>query len=347
MANFFVGFFNLWGMPFFFLMAGATSWFSLRRRTPGRYVGERVTRLLIPFIIGSIVLTPIQAYYELTHIGWWKGGSIVEFILSPEARTYYYTEFHTLTLSPGILGVVGYHLWFVGFLFAYALIALPVFFWLKGDSGKRFVASLARLAKWRGGLLVFVIPLVFVRFMLPPGFPSEQDMANFVLLLLFFVSGYILVADERFMRAIRRDWLLHLILGIPGTLFFFSSAFGVPVSDWMVSPGTLGFYVSWTVYGINGWCWAMVVFFVGMRFLDYTNKRLQYAREASYPFFMIHQPVIIFIAFYAVQWEVDLLIKLLVVVIGSFAVSLGLYELLVRRIDPVRALFGMKPRKNA
>ena len=43
LATFFVGFFNLWGMPFFFLMAGATSWFSLQRRTPGRYVKERVT----------------------------------------------------------------------------------------------------------------------------------------------------------------------------------------------------------------------------------------------------------------------------------------------------------------
>jgi len=86
------------------------------------------------------------------------------------------------------------------------------------------------------------------------------------------------------------------------------------------------------------------MFYVGMRFLDYTNKWLQYGREASYPFFMIHQPVVIFIAFYAVQWEVDLLIKLLVDVISSFVVSLSLYELLVRRINPVRALFGMKPR---
>ena len=44
------------------------------------------------------------------------------------------------------------------------------------------------------------------------------------------------------------------------------------------------------------------------------------------------------------QWEVSLLIKLLVVVIGSFALSVGTYELLVRRINPVRALFGMQPR---
>jgi hypothetical protein len=54
--------------------------------------------------------------------------------------------------------------------------------------------------------------------------------------------------------------------------------------------------------------------------------------------------VIILIAFYVVQWQVHLLIKMLVVVIGSFAVSLGLYELLVRRINPVRTLFGMRPR---
>ena len=344
--NFFVGFFNLWGMPFFFLMAGTTSWFSLRRRTAGRYIRERVTRLLIPFIIGSIVLTPIQAYYELTHKGWWKEGSIVEFILSTEARTYFYTEFHPITLGPGIFGRLGYHLWFVGFLFAFSLIVLPLFLWLNQDSGKRFVGSLARLAKWRGGLLVFVIPLVLVRFVLQRGFTGEHDLADFVYNLLFFVSGYILIADERFMRAIRRDWLLHLILGIPCTLFFFSTAAGVPVSDWLASSGTPGFYVSWIVWGINSWCWTMVVFYVGMRFLGYTNKWLQYSREASYPFFIVHQPVIIFIAFYAVQWEVNLLIKLLVVVIGSFAVSLGLYELLVRRINPVRALFGMKPTKR-
>ncbi len=144
LATFSVGFFNLWGMPFFFLMAGATSWFSLRRRTPDRYVGERVTQLLIPFIIGSIVLTPIQAYYELTHKGWWKGGSIVEFILSPEARTYFYTGYNPISISPQIFGDVGYHLWFVGFLFSFALIALPVFLRLKQDAGKRFAAPLAR-----------------------------------------------------------------------------------------------------------------------------------------------------------------------------------------------------------
>jgi peptidoglycan/LPS O-acetylase OafA/YrhL len=343
LATFYIGFFNLWGMPFFFLMAGATSWFSLRRRKPGRYIRERVTRLLIPFIVGSIVLTPIQAYYEFTHKGWWKGSSLVEFIFSTEARTYFFTEYNSITFSPEIFGDLGYHLWFVGFLFAFSLVALPLFWWLNQDSGKQFVASLARLAHWRGALLLFVIPLILIGYFLQPFVSGYTGWATFFFLLVFFIFGYILIADERFMRAIRRDWGIHLILGIACTLFFFSVAADVPVWDWLVSPGTAWFYISWAAWGINSWCWTMFMIYIGMRYLDTTNKWLQYGREASYPFFFIHQPVIIFLAFYVVQWDVNLLVKLLVVVIGSFALSLSFYELLIRRINPVRALFGMKP----
>lgn len=346
LVTFFGGFFILWGMPFFFLMAGATSWLSLRRRTPGRYVRERVTRLLIPFIVGAIVLTPIQAYYELTHVGWWKGGSIVEFILSTDARTYFYAELNPIILSPETFSNVGYHLWFVGFLFSFALIALPVFMWLNGESGKRSVALSVRVAKWRGGLLVFVIPLIVIRFILQPFFPEYTGWSDFFFNLFFFISGYILIADERFMRAIRRDWLLHLILGLACTIFFFSVAAGVPVYDWLVAPGTPGFYVSHTVWSINSWCWTMVVFYVGMEFLDTPSKWLQYGREASYAFFFFHQPAIIFIAFYAVQWETGITLKLLVVVLGSLLVTLGLVELLIKRIGAVRGLFGMKPKRS-
>jgi peptidoglycan/LPS O-acetylase OafA/YrhL len=195
---------------------------------------------------------------------------------------------------------------------------------------------------------LFVIPLVLARFLLQRGTPSDDyNLPDFVYYLLFFVSGYILIADERFMRAIRRDRLLHLILGIACTLFFFSIAVGVPVEDWIGSPGTPEFYLTWILHGFNGWCWTMVVFYVGVRFLNTSNKWLKYGREASYPFFMVHQPAILFIAFYAVQWEVALPIKLLAVVIGAFALALGLYEALIRRIDPVRWLFGMKPRRRA
>jgi hypothetical protein len=54
--------------------------------------------------------------------------------------------------------------------------------------------------------------------------------------------------------------------------------------------------------------------------------------------------VIMAIAFYAVQWDAGIPVKLLTVVLGSFAVTLAIYELIIRRIGPLRALFGMKAR---
>jgi hypothetical protein len=338
------GFFSLWGMPFFFFMAGATTWFSLSRSNVGQYIRARVKRLLIPFVIGSIILTPIQAYFAFVHRGWWQGG-FIDFVLSGEMRSAYYFLYHPLTFGPEFFGRVGYHLWFIAFLFLFALIALPVFLWLKKEAGKRLVASFTWLAKRRIGILVFVIPMVLARFVLQRGIPSgDYGWADFVYYLFFFVSGYIIITDNRFSQAIRRDWAIYLILGILCTLFFilmFEDAWA-----WMGSPGTPGFYLSWTVHGIHSWCWIMVMFRIGMRFLAHTSKRLEYLREAVYPVFIVHQPAIVFIAFYAVQWDVSLMVKLLITVIGTLAISLGFYEFLVRRIGPVRVLFGMKSRKS-
>jgi hypothetical protein len=57
-------FLSMWGMPFFFMLAGAGTWFALQRRTARQYVSERLYRLLIPFIAGSILFTPLEYYCE-------------------------------------------------------------------------------------------------------------------------------------------------------------------------------------------------------------------------------------------------------------------------------------------
>jgi hypothetical protein len=40
-------------------------------------------------------------------------------------------------------------------------------------------------------------------------------------------------------------------------------------------------------------------------------------------------------------------LKLLVIVLGSFIITLGLCEGILRRVKPARALFGMKPSPQA
>jgi glucan biosynthesis protein C len=334
---------GLWGMPFFFLVAGAGSWFALERRTARQYISERFKRLLIPFIVGTALFSPIQMYLE------WKN-KFQNGLLSIPFQQYVDNEFqpfNPLTLhypgfTPGWFGF-GFHLWFLAFLFFFALITLPLFRWLKSEAGKRLVTRMANLSEKRGGILLFVIPLAVVQFILEPIFPKEHDWGDFILQMCFFIVGYVLYADPRFIRAIRRDWWLLLTLGmviVLGLLGMYMAE--LPVLAWSETPYTLEFYFIFSVVTCVAVCFTLTMLFVGMRFLDFTNKWLRYAQEAVLPFFILHQPVIVVLAFFVVQWEASIAVKLPIVVLGSFVISLGLYEALIRHVGPMRALFGMK-----
>jgi peptidoglycan/LPS O-acetylase OafA/YrhL len=92
------------------------------------------------------------------------------------------------------------------------------------------------------------------------------------------------------------------------------------------------------------WGWALDALYLAMKYLNFSNTLLAYGNENILPFYLLHQPVIIVIAYIVVQWEVNLWVKLLVILIASFFITLGLVELLIRPFKPMRRLFGMKSR---
>ncbi len=65
MVSFFILLLALWTMPLFLLLSGVGSWCALESRTSGRYVLDRVKRLLIPlYTVRAFVLLPPQLYWE-------------------------------------------------------------------------------------------------------------------------------------------------------------------------------------------------------------------------------------------------------------------------------------------
>jgi glucan biosynthesis protein C len=58
---------------------------------------------------------------------------------------------------------------------------------------------------------------------------------------------------------------------------------------------------------------------------------------------VLHQTAIVVIGFYVVQWEVETLVKYLVISFAALLITLLLYDLGVRRTAVTRLLFGMKP----
>jgi len=142
---------------------------------------------------------------------------------------------------------------------------------------------------------------------------------------------------------VRRDWWLLLALGTAIVLALLGMYLaGLPVMTWGLDPSYPQFYWILSLTTLIALCYTLTMLFVGMRFLDFTNKWLRYGQEAALPFFVFHQPAIVVIAFFVVQWNAGILTKLPIVVLSSFVVSIGLYELIARRSRPLRLVFGMK-----
>lgn len=327
-----------WGLPLFFMVAGAGSKFSLRRRTSRQFARERVMRLGIPFVVGSVLLTPIQLYLEAVHKGEYEG-SFLGFV--PEMLSGLAPSHWNLPL---VLTEWGLHLWFLAFLFLYSMLALPVFEWFRGDSGQAFIARLASLADHRGGLLAFVIPLTLVRIAIQPFFPQEHGWLDFTYSFVFFVMGYVIYSDDRFLPAIRRDRWLLLGCGLAGIAG--GGAMGAIAGDELFE-WTSNFTIPWSpvvmlTFALTAWGLSLFVLDVARTHWNTPGRVLTYGNQSIMPFYLLHQPAIIVIAFYVVQWDAGLLTKMGVVVVGSFVATLALYELLVRRVAPVRTLLGVK-----
>lgn len=343
----FLLFLGPFGMPLFFMMAGASSRFALMRRTGSQYARERVQRLVFPFIVGVIVLTPIEFYIQWIYNGIFEG-SFWSFL--PEfVRSLLHLPLSEL-INPAIFETYGFHLWFLGFLFSFSMISLPIFLWLKGDRGTRFIASLTKLWDRRGGMYIFVIPIMLARLILQPFFPEYTSWADFTFFLFYFIYGYIIYSDKRFMAVVNRDWKLALGTGIVSTIGMIGIAAVLEatqpglVNEWYVNREYLGFYVTWILISLNSWSWVIVALYVAKQKLNFRNNLLEYGQEALLPFYVLHQLVIFIFAFYILRWDAGILAKLSALTLSSFILTLALHEFVIKRLKPTRALFGMKPR---
>jgi fucose 4-O-acetylase-like acetyltransferase len=183
----------LWFMPLFFLLAGAASWFALRRRSGGQYVKERFKRLLIPCIFGILVIVPLQIYFRLRTGGY------------SESYIQFYPKFFDPAYTGGSFDMG--HLWFIFFLFFFSLLALPLFLYLKRESGQRLMAKLAGFLTFPGAIFLLALPIAAADYVMLNSYPNP------IYFITFFLYGYILMADPRLEEVIDRHKGIALIAG--------------------------------------------------------------------------------------------------------------------------------------
>jgi glucans biosynthesis protein C len=327
-----------WGMTLFFFLAGASSWFALESRKTGQFISERFKRLIIPFIVGFILLSPPQAYLLSLSQGLYHG-TFLQFI------PYFFVHIH-ISWNPQWIAAYGYHLWFLAFLFFVSLLTLPALLLLKQKRGLAFIARLAAFCNKPAGLFVFVVPIALIQIALRAPFPGYQGWADFFIWLAVYTYGFILLADTRFTSAIQKQGKLALFVGIICLLtMLIANAAGV-LNTWEnISNYTVGYVLYQILRSMTTWSWMIFVLYFGMNLFNFRNKIIDYLNEAVLPFYVLHHPVIVVIAFYTIPWDIHIGIKFLFVSTAALIATLVLYDLLIRRWKITRWLFGMKPLK--
>jgi surface polysaccharide O-acyltransferase-like enzyme len=160
---------------------------------------------------------------------------------------------------------------------------------------------------------------------------------NPIYYLVVFITGYLLMTDERYQKAIDRDWPWMLVLGV---ILETMRQTGLPVT----ADNTLARALRDVAMEFNSWVWVLAILGIGHRLLNRSGKALNYLSEASYPFYILHFLVLTAVTYYVVQIPAGVVVKYLVIVAIAFATTFLVFEV-ARRIRPLRFLLGMKAHR--
>ena len=308
-------------MPLLFVIAGAGMWYALRRRSIAAFTGERTLRLLLPAIAGMILIVPPQVFVERVAHGEWQGG-YVAFLFE---RVFQFIPYPAGDFS-------WHHLWFIVYLFAYVLLLLPLMAWW------RRAQPMLKPGFW---VFALGIPLGINEALLRPLFPESHNLVsdwyifNHYLLLTLYGFALASMRGAWDWLAAKRYWTLGVgLLVIGGGLTLIE--LGVISRD---TPADA------VMANLFTWTWLLAFLGFGRRYLSFGNRLLSWSRDASYPVYILHQTVIIVIAYFVIRQPWSPWSKYWLVLLATMAACLVISEV-IRRFAPTRLLFGMKPRTD-
>lgn len=315
-----------WVMPLIMLLAGVSAWYSLETRTNAAYVRERLTRVLVPLVVATLVLVPPQVYLERRLHGEFAG-SFWAFL----------PHFFDGIYPRGNLS--WHHLWFLAHLFAYSIVALPLFRYWQRPEGRRQLRWFARLGSRRFGILWLGIPLVVERQLLWGLFPERHmlasDWSNHAMLFVAYLYGFILAGEPTLGAVIDVQWRRMLAIGIAFTAMLVFGTLGGLLPGRVPPPYMATYIAFWTIYAIAAWAWMAALIGVGRRWLSGETGLTRYGRTMGYAWYIVHQPVIVAIAYVVVQQRVGIPAKFMLLLVLSFIGTVGGAEIL-RLIPGVR-----------
>lgn len=299
---------NPWFMPILFVLAGMSARYALQLRTVKEFAVQRFHKLLLPFISGMILLVPFQTLYARKFFDKYNGGFL-------ENWKYFFTHLTDFSgydgaFTPG-------HLWFILFLFLISMFALLLFRVLPYEKLSDKVEKVPSF-----GILLLFIPIWLMYYLGNfGGFSLGKNLA-------LYLNGYYVLSNDLVMEKLEKNirWLAGLCA--VGTV------------------ALVVLYYNFSYYGdlwINyiGWNSILVLLVLAKRFWNKRTWFTEYFNQASYPIYILHQSILVGLAYYIIQVSSSTLAQVIGICVGSFGVTVLAYHL-IRLVPVVRKLVGIK-----
>ncbi|MFX0557766.1 acyltransferase family protein [Maribacter sp. CXY002] len=292
---------NVWRIPLLFFVSGMGLYFAMRKRNWKQLLLERTKRIFLPFSFGIFAITPLHMFI--------------------------FQKYYNMPL--GYFPHAG-HLWFLGNIFAYVLLLLPLFYYLKKKKNERFKKWLSAFMANPGGPLLITLFFVLEALMVKPQLFAmyAQTWHGFFLGLLAFFFGFLFVYSGKtfWLTVLKWRWIY---IGLAAVLY--SIRLFVFATE---APGYL--------MAIESNCWIFGVFGLGYNYLNRPSKTLNYLSQAAYPVYIIHMFVLYGGAMFILPLDMPVFLKFMAITVFTIIACFLIYEFILRRVVFLRPLFGLK-----
>jgi glucan biosynthesis protein C len=337
---------NPWRLTLLFLVSGAATRFMADKVSVGRLTTARIARLLPPLLFAMLVIVPPQSYYQIVEYAAAHPGAPASVVDNFWVR--YVTGSGKWCSSEGCLVTPTWnHMWFVAYLLFYTLVLAGLLLvWRR--LGAHIQAAAETVLRGPGLILWPVLFLGLLRAMLYPRFGETHALIgdHYVHAVSFsaFLLGFGLAkSDILRQRLIAARWPA-LALAVAGYLGWATYAY-VYRHDTPMPPEGLRLVMRF-VHSMDAWCSIAAILGFGAKHLNRDAPALRYLTLGVFPFYLVHQTLIVVLAHHLAKLNLYQPLEALIVIVLTFAGCFATYEL-VRRIPGVRILFGLKGQPAA
>lgn len=323
---------NGWRLALLFLVSGyASAALTAKLGGAGAFARSRSARLLIPLLFGMAFVIPPQPWIELVGQHGYAHGFV----------HFWLHDYFGFQFLDGIALPTWQHLWFVVYLWVYTMLAALLLAVVPAEARAKVADAVARLLSSWGLLVVPMLAWLAIYAVFPDHDETHalfDDGPSHLHYLVAFAVGWLLRVRPALFDAVARCWKTAAALAILAFLPIAWAEWTWPgdtvAPDWVMVP----FHVARQVQG-----WATIVALVGVadRWWNRDHPQRAMLAEAVFPFYIIHQTIIVVAGWYLLQADVAALPSFIILVAVT-ALGCWLFYAIGRTIGWLRPLIGLQ-----